>query len=60
MAEPLLTSKISSISELKNPMGVLAREEGELLDQLEDMELNAIADARKGQERISVELDELA
>jgi dephospho-CoA kinase len=31
----------------------------ELLNRLEDMELNAIADARKGQERIRVKLDEL-
>jgi len=38
---------------------VPARAYEELLDQLEDMELNVIADARKGQERIRVELDEL-
>ena len=31
----------------------------ELLNRLEDMELNAIADARKGQKRIKVKLDEL-
>ncbi len=31
-----------------------------LLDHLEDMELNAIADARKGQERIRVDIDELS
>ncbi|PYE88744.1 type II toxin-antitoxin system Phd/YefM family antitoxin [Phyllobacterium leguminum] len=30
-----------------------------LLDRLEDMELNAIADARKGQKEIAVSLDEL-
>jgi len=31
----------------------------ELLNRLEDMELNAVADARKGQERIRVKLDDL-
>jgi len=30
-----------------------------LIDKLEDMELNAIADARKGQRVIKVKLDEL-
>jgi len=30
-----------------------------LMDKLEDMELNAIADARKGQPVIKVELDDL-
>ncbi len=30
-----------------------------LMDKLEDMELNAIADARKGQRVIKVKLDEL-
>ena len=30
-----------------------------LMDRLEDIELNAIADARKGQEEIEVSIDEL-
>lgn len=30
-----------------------------MLDRLEDIELNAIADARKGERRIPVKLDEL-
>jgi antitoxin StbD len=30
-----------------------------MLDRLEDIELNAIADARKGERRIRVKLDEL-
>jgi antitoxin StbD len=31
----------------------------ELLDRLEDVELNAIAEARKGERRIRVDLDEI-
>ena len=31
----------------------------DLLNRLEDMELNALADARAGQERIRVDLDDL-
>ena len=31
----------------------------ELMDRLEDLELNAVADARKGERRIPVTLDEL-
>jgi antitoxin StbD len=31
----------------------------ELLNRLEDMELNALADTRAGQERIKVDLDDL-
>ncbi len=31
----------------------------DLLNRLEDMELNALADARAGQERIKVDLDDL-
>ena len=30
-----------------------------MMDRLEDIELNAIADARKGEERIRVDLDEI-
>ncbi len=30
-----------------------------MMDRLEDAELNAIADARKGEERIRVDLDEI-
>ena len=38
---------------------VPARAYEDLLNRLEDMELNALADARAGQERIRVDLDDL-
>ncbi|MCP4701347.1 MAG: type II toxin-antitoxin system Phd/YefM family antitoxin [Gammaproteobacteria bacterium] len=38
---------------------VPARAYEDLLNKLEDMELNALADARAGQERIRVDLDDL-
>jgi len=63
MAATVLADTVISISYLKkNPTRAVAQGKGfpmAILNKIEDLELNALADARANQERMQVSLDDL-